>query len=285
MKRLILIAAAAALLLVGCGGHSGSSSSVVSSQPATIQSATGSVAPLGWGRPAPASAHLFALAPRSTSGMFDTITLSTVPHDPFALAGYTAGFWPTFEPLRRAYPGAHVVSIAISARDHADCLDVEPGDATPSEVPGWVRADKRAGWLRPCVYSDWWEFHNEINPILARAGISAVWKWDADYTFVPHIDAGFQATQWTDRALGRNLDQSLVLRSFLSIAHPPLRAPAPKPKPSPSQRLRALDALLGAYSKRNPHGHNCQHPPYKHAYPSARYDHACEVWAQEAKHP
>lgn len=54
-----------------------------------------------------------------------------------------------------------------------------------------------------------------------------------------------------------------------------------KPKPTPNRH--ELDALLGAYSKRNPHGHNCAKPPYRHAYSSARYDHACAVWAHEVK--
>lgn len=60
----------------------------------------------------------------------------------------------------------------------------------------------------------------------------------------------------------------------------------PKPKPlTPHQKtakLHALEHLLGAFNRRtNPHGHNCQHPPFKHAYPSARFNHACASWAGE----
>jgi hypothetical protein len=168
--------------------------------------------------------------------MFDTTTVSTVPARPFALAGYTGGFWPTFRLLRRRWPSAHTVSIAISAREHAACLDVEPGDATPGEVVGWYWADRHAGYGKPCVYSDWWEYTHQIRPVLtgARINRSQVWEWDASYTGRPHIDPGFDATQWTDKAFGRNLDESLVLRSFLSIAHPALK-PAPKPRPKPKR--------------------------------------------------
>lgn len=229
MKSRCLAALAAVMLIAGCG------------QTHPSQSAMGSVHPAGWGKPAPVTARLSVGRPVPTAAMFDTITLGTVPGDPFALAGYTAGRWPTFLPLRHRWPQAHTVSIAISARDHADCLDVEPGDATPSEVAGWVRADIKAGWRKPCVYSSWWEFHDQVTPALAQAHISRsqVWEWDADYTYWPHIDAGFDATQWTDRALGRNLDESLVTRAFLSIAHPALTpAPKPKPKPSPAPRPR-----------------------------------------------
>lgn len=291
-RRLSFFAAlvcVATCVIAGCGGsspHSSPPAAPVQPAVATSQSAGGSVAPAGWGAPAPASAHLYALAPSSsTATMYDSVTVSAIPHDPFAAAGYTAGYWPTFLGLRHAYPDAHVVSIAITAGDHADCLDVEPGDATPAEAAGWVRADKAAGWPRPCVYSDWYEWTDELDPALEHAGISlrSVWRFDADYTGSAHIDAGFAATQWTDHCLDKHLDCSLVLRSFLAIAHPPLNPPAPpEPKPAPSQRLEALDELLGAYNRKtNPHGHDCEDPPFRHAYRSAAWDHACLVWREQ----
>jgi hypothetical protein len=150
--------------------------------------------------------------------MLDSITLETIPSNPFALAGYTGGHWPTFNEMRRAWPHAHTVSIAISAAEYADCLDVEPGDAAPWQAPGWVASERRAGNHRPCVYSSWWEWHEYA----ALRGLRGVWRWDADYTYLPHIDIGFDGTQWTDHAGGLNLDESLVRRAFLSIAHPPL---------------------------------------------------------------
>lgn len=276
MKSRCLAALTAVTLIAGCGHN-------------TTQSATGSVHPAGWGKPAPATALLGA-RPVPTAAMFDSIDVGTIPRGPFALAGYTAGRWPTFVPMRHRWPRAHTVSIAISARYHADCLDVEPGDATPNEVAVWVHADIRAGWRKPCVYSSWWEFHGQVNPALARAHISRsqVWEWDASYTYTPHIDAGFDATQWTDKAYGRNLDESLVTRAFLSIAHPALVPPKPRPKPDPRVRLRAelrkLGLLLGAYSRRHdPHGHDCAKPPYNHAFPSARWDHSCAVWARRSR--
>lgn len=231
MKK-CLVALSAALLVAGCGGKPHPA-------PATPQSATGSVHPAGWATVGPPPTASLSLSSSQTVSMFDTTTVSTVPHHPFADAGYTAGFWPTFFSLRRAFPSAHTVSIAIAAGYRADCLDVELGDATPSEVPGWVWAEKRSGWKRPCVYSDWSEWTSQIRPVLKRAHIHRweVWEWDAFYDYRPHIDPGFDGTQWTDKAFGRNLDESLILRSFLSIAHPPLSpAPSPKPKPYPKPK-------------------------------------------------
>lgn len=274
MRSKLVLVVLAALAIAGCGS---------THQPPSFM---GSVHPPGWGKPAPPTALAHSIPPSTaTATMYDSVTLSTVPADPFALAGYVGGRWQTFLPMRRTWPAAHIVSIAISSGEHADCLDVEPGDAPPRLVVGWVRVELRLGWPHPCVYSDWWEYTHEILPLLRAAGlVEIVLKWDADYTHIAHIDPGFQATQWTDTAFGRNLDASLVFRSFLRIAHPPLE-PAPKPtRKQLEARLRALDRLLGAYDRRrDPHGHNCQHPPYKHAYPSARFNGACAAWAAEAR--
>lgn len=276
-SKLIFALVAVVFAIAGCG----------SSHPVP-PSFMGSIHPPGWGKPPPPTAlEHSTFASAATATMYDSVTVSTVPANPFALAGYVGGRWQTFLPMRHTWPRAHTISIAISSSEHADCLDVEPGDATPGLVVGWVRVELRLGWPHPCVYSDWWEWTHEIRWRLSSAGLLAiVLKWDADYTHVAHIDPGFDATQWTSTCFGRNLDCSLVFRYFLRVAHPPLVNPRSKPKPNRRQleaRLRAVDRLLGAYDRRrNPHGHNCQHPPYRHAYPSARSNRSCAVWAREA---
>ena len=213
MKRsLTAVAAACALALAGCGaGHH--------------QTAGGSVHPAGWGQPLSAvSLTPQVAAPQPTAEMFDSVTVSQIPAGPRAVAGYTAGLFPTYPVLLRAFPHATVKSIAIAVRWHAQCLDVEPGDATPGEVVAWVRADRAAGFARPCVYSSIWEYVHEIRPLLAAAHVSrsSIFEWDADYTNVQHLDAGFDATQWTSHAMGRNLDESTATLAFLGIHPAPL---------------------------------------------------------------
>jgi len=71
---------------------------------------------------------------------------------------------------------------------------------------------------------------------LEHAGIGReqIRLWTAHYTYAPHIcgpgcgygEINAQATQWTDRAHGRNLDQSLCLDSFLPGPAPPGTAAA-----------------------------------------------------------
>lgn len=154
--------------------------------------------------------------------MFDSVDVSTIPPDAAAVAGYTSGSWPTYPDLVRAFPKAHRLSIAVSAEHDADCLDIEPGDAAISQAPAWVKRQQARGVYRPCLYTSL-SYMPGLKDALQAAGIprESVRLWVAHYTYHAHIEPGYDACQWTDRALGRNLDQSECLDTFFGApAHP-----------------------------------------------------------------
>lgn len=163
--------------------------------------------------------------------MFDTITPSAVPANPQAVAGYVGGRWPDYNFLVATFPNALHLSIAVNASEEADCLDDEPGDATNAQLVGWYNLMRSKGATRIYFYTSASNVQALINT-LAVAGISRAdyFIWSAHYTFVAHICApntcGYpqaDATQWTDKSEGRNLDQSLCSPDFF---HPV--APAPQ---------------------------------------------------------
>lgn len=218
MRRWLIALLPVVVLATGCGGsHHASQRTYHTPYGVQAHSPT-------FGIPSKtATQPRLTLAP--TVEMFDTVAPSALRGlNPRVLAGYTAGNWPTYLPLRRAYPHAIVKSIAIQAGYHAQCLDVESGDAVASQVVGWIRADRRAGFARPCVYANLSEW-SAVNGYLVRAGTprSAYFAWVADWTYRPGLVSGFDATQWTDHAFGRNLDESTVSLAFAGLA--------PKPKP------------------------------------------------------
>lgn len=238
-----------AVLVAGCGGghHHKGAPKVSRSAPTTVtdgrQSAMGSVAPPGWGHPPPGTkVHPKAVRPSAlppTADQFDTILVSTVPRNSPYVAGYTSGFWPTYFALLKLPWHPHVVSIAVNASHHAMCLDIEPGDATPSQAASWYFAVKNDPGMRgqlvdgkPCEYSSFWEFVNQIIPVLNAHHIarSDIWEWDANFTMVRHLDQGFDCTQFTDKALGLNLDESMCTLAFLGV-HPRPTPPPPPPAP------------------------------------------------------
>ena len=162
--------------------------------------------------------------------MYDDVNLDLIPADAEAVAGYVNGRWPTFSQLAKRWPKAKHLSIAVNAEYDADCLDIESGDATPAQAPTWVRRQIARGAKKPVVYSSVSEMPTVLS-VLKASGIrrSKVRVWTAHYTGKPHrcgaeCYRGFatvaDATQYTDNALGRSLDASLVADSFFDPGIP-----------------------------------------------------------------
>jgi hypothetical protein len=147
--------------------------------------------------------------------MYDSVEVSQIPATAEAVAGYVGGKWPTFNVLVQRFPHTHRLSIAVNASEDADCLDVETGDATPAEAPAWFRRQIRLGKTLPCFYANSSTMPAVIAALTA-AGIprNQYRVWSAHYTGVPHIQPGSDATQWYDKALGRNLDISWCKDTF-----------------------------------------------------------------------
>src|SRR6185437_3735507 len=181
--------------------------------------------------------------------MFDSITVSVLPSGgSYAYAGYTGGLWPTFKSLQARFPGHRLLSIAVFASDNADCLDIEKGDATIDEAPGWYERQVHRGVWRPAMYiqaSNMRALEREMAAAhIARADYRLI---SAHYLHKAHLcspkSCGYgqseaDATQWTDRALGINLDQSILLPNFFD-ARPVPPKPAPKPVPAPPKPVPA----------------------------------------------
>lgn len=147
--------------------------------------------------------------------MFDTTTPDQLPNHPQAVAGYVSGRWPDYGTIRKLYPHAKHLSISTNVSTTADCLDIESGDAKPVSAPDWYRRAVQENVWRPCFYADL-STMPEVRKQLDAAGIDrADYRlWVADWTHTPHLPDGYDACQWTDKALGRNLDESLCAPDF-----------------------------------------------------------------------
>jgi hypothetical protein len=154
--------------------------------------------------------------PPAYFSMFDSVDVGQIPPRPSAVAGYVGGNWPNFGTLVKRFPHAKHLSIAVNAAEDAMCLDVENGDATPEDAPAWVRRQHARGIKRPVLYASS-SVVPEVNAALTRDGVTRdqYRVWSAHYTYRAHVEPGSDATQWTDKAFGRNLDQSLCRGDFL----------------------------------------------------------------------
>lgn len=165
--------------------------------------------------------------------MFDAVNITAIPKDAYAVAGYVNGHWPTFAQLETAFPQAKRLSIAVTAEADADCLDIEPGDATNALAPAWFRRQKARGVALPVFYTSLSNVKALVG-VLAAAGIKRdqYRLWTAHYTFTAHLcsaSCGYgmptyaDATQYTDKALGRSLDASFLSTGFFSLPPIPLK--------------------------------------------------------------
>ena len=161
--------------------------------------------------------------------MFDSVDVSQLPAGSgFAYAGYVNGRFRTYPDLVKKFPGHHLLSIAVTASADADCLDVEPGDATASQVGAWVIRQLSLGVHRPCLYASVSQMGAVIRAVhAAKVDLNQLRLWTAHYTFTRHIcgpDSCRQlpltadGTQWTDRSRGKNLDESVLMDDFFSAA-------------------------------------------------------------------
>ncbi len=162
--------------------------------------------------------------------MYDSILNNQFPAGAQAYAAYVDGHignQPNYSYIVKTFPKAHHLSIALFASDNADALDVEPGAASPSEVPAWYARQRQRGIQRPCVYASASTMADSILPMLGQAKISrsATRLWSAHYGLGEHIcgpnscravPVEVDGTQWTTSALGRTLDQSLLQPNFFT---------------------------------------------------------------------
>jgi hypothetical protein len=163
--------------------------------------------------------------------MFDSVS-DTIPSHVVAKAGYVAGNFPTWdEKWFQDIIAKYALSIAIHLGEDADALDIETGDAADADAPQFVR-DRKAVGRKSVLYRQASSVMGLIH-ILDAAG----WKFGEDYyilsahyTGIPHIcnpacgfgiDRQMHGTQWTDHALGRNLDESLVKVEIFNLSRHP----------------------------------------------------------------
>lgn len=182
--------------------------------------------------------------------MYDDVNVSALPPGAAAYAGYVDGAWANYGAIKARFPHAKVLSIAVFPSADAECLDVEAGDATVSQIYGWFKRQQAAKVWKPVIYSS----VSNISSIAATMNANGFARssyrlWSAHYSYT-HIcgpstcrltSASCDATQWTDHALGRSLDESECSPGFFGGTTPP--PPPPPPSDWTAQMIANLPTL------------------------------------------
>lgn len=146
-----------------------------------------------------------------TRTMYDSTNPFDIPTTAAMVAGYLAPSPSAWSPAGWArFPTAVKVRIAVRASTNdGHVLDVENGDATPAQAPGWVSMRRLAG-VDPTVYCDRTNRPLVIAACLA-AGIQNPHFWIADPNDGPVIPDGDVAVQFaTPPNSGGHWDLSVV---------------------------------------------------------------------------
>ena len=153
--------------------------------------------------------------------MFDDTSVELIPGSARVVAGYVDGLYRTVSTLRVRFKGRLIVTIAVLSGDHAQFLDIESGNATIEDAPGWWERNKDHG-ARGFYIAE-----SEAAALVAHLKAHGIHRhqyvlWLAHYWGPRHIcgpktcgcPVGADGTQWTDRSNDRSLDESWLHRSF-----------------------------------------------------------------------
>jgi hypothetical protein len=161
--------------------------------------------------------------------MYDSVDLNQIPKQPHAIACYRNGDTANEHQARLRFPHARILPISVTGAVPCECYDIERGDYTPDHVPELLRLALHEGITRPCFYASL-SVMPEIHQQLKSTGIprTRIRLWVAYYNGNADLPAEYDAHQFTNRALGRNLDESICSDTFF--------APASLPKHSDTHR-------------------------------------------------
>lgn len=146
-----------------------------------------------------------------TRTMYDSVSPGAIPQTAKMVAGYVDGRYVWAPAGWARFPNAVHVRIAVFATTNDGVvLDVETGDATPAQAPGWVQRRRAAG-IDPSVYcntSVW----PSVRAAFQAARVPEPHYWVAAYPGGGAvIPAGAIAHQYADPLTsGGNFDLSIV---------------------------------------------------------------------------
>jgi hypothetical protein len=192
--------------------------------------------------------------------MYDSVTPADISRDAEIVAGYIDGEWAWSDADWALFPKAEKVRITISASlDDGRVLDVENGDATPEQAPGWSVMRRKATVNplggRDCIYTslDNWP---AVKAAYAAAKVAEPDYWIAEYQTPPDstIPEGAVAKQYASAGVNipgsPNIDISNTVAGWPVAAptpKPPAPAPIPEPKGTPTAaQLKTEDLVVMA---------------------------------------
>ena len=124
--------------------------------------------------------------------MYDSVNPGLIPGNVRMVAGYMDGDYAWTKEDWGRFPGAEKVIITVRGSLTGNVADVENGDMTPEQAPGWINAKQQAGKRGATIYCN----RATMSTVQHYCRGHAYYLWVADWTGVAHIIPGTVAVQY-----------------------------------------------------------------------------------------
>jgi hypothetical protein len=85
--------------------------------------------------------------------MADSVTVANLPEGFDVYGGYSDGLYANMTELKARFPDKPLIAFTVDpSHDYGDCLDVETGDANPTQAPPWTEMRRKSGHPGPLTY-------------------------------------------------------------------------------------------------------------------------------------
>lgn len=160
-----------------------------------------------------------------TRTMYDSVDANAIPTNAPIVGGYVDGLYVWSNADWNRFPHSVKVRIAVFAdTNDGHVLDVESGNATPTQAPSWVRMRRAAG-VDPTIYcsQSWWGL---LQGAFDSQNVPQPHYWIANYDDVKQMIPGAIAKQYADdQIVGAHYDLSIVADYWPGVD------PTPPPTP------------------------------------------------------
>ena len=178
--------------------------------------------------------------------MLDSVSPDKIPPGTPIVAGYVDGRYAWTAADWARFPTSVHVRIAVQATTNdGDVLDVEKGDATPTDAPGWVERRRAAKINRPpTVYtslSNW----QTCKDAFAAAKVAEPNWWIASWDGVANLASVPGAVAKQYQGSMTTVDRSVTNGVWPATPSPP----APAPTPEVALRRDQLTVTIGPDSQ------------------------------------
>jgi hypothetical protein len=169
-----------------------------------------------------------------TRRMADSVTVADLPEGFDVYGCYDDGLYNNAAACKARFPDKTILIFTVFAQDEiGDCLDVEDGDATPAEAPGWISRRRQAGHPGPLVYC------SESLWATVRAQFLAQHVPEPGYIVAGYPGSAGPAGMYPPPAVGHQwIDRGPYDESVL-VDYLPGIDPAPDPPQSPGDDMIA----------------------------------------------